>query len=76
MIKIKKTSLYFREVSSYTDVRSEVREFLASLLKFIDTKDFNTYIMADGFNMTLAKGTFMYRKDDLIKDCAVVIAGN
>ena len=63
---------FFRNVFSYEDMRSALLKLLDLLIEFMDSIDSQTYILAGGFNILTPKETLI----DLLKDCAVVIAGN
>ena len=60
---------------SYIEVQEEVLRLLISSIEFAKTQDFITYIKDDGFNMHIAIEQLTARKTDLMKECAVVIAG-
>lgn len=60
---------------SYNEVQEEVLRLLISSIEFAKTQDFITYIKNEGFNMQIAIEQLTARKRDLMKECAVVIAG-
>lgn len=66
----------FRNVFSYEDIRSKVVDFLDSLVEFLETEDFKTYILPDEFTISTAKETLTARRKDLLRDSVVVIAGD
>ena len=68
--------LFFRNECSYEDIRSAVVDFLDSLIEFLETEDFKTFILPGGFKMSTAKETLSARRKDLLRDSVVVIAGN
>lgn len=65
----------YSEMFSYNEVQKEVLMLLISSIEFAKTQDFITYIKNDGFNMQYAIEQLTERKTDLMKECAVVIAG-
>ena len=64
-----------RDIFSYDEVREEVLKLTTSLIQFAGSSDFITYIRDDGCDMQEAHEQLRARKCDLMKDCAVVIAG-
>lgn len=56
-------------------MRFALLELLDLLIEFMDSTESQTYILAGGYNMLTPKETLLARKEDLLKDCAVVIAG-
>ena len=68
--------ILFRNVFSYEDIRSKVVDFLDSLVEFLETEDFKTYILPDEFTISTAKETLTARRKDLLRDSVVIIAGD
>lgn len=66
----------FRNVFSYEDIRSKVVDFLDSLIEFLETEDFKTYILPDEFTISTTKETLTARRKDLLRDSVVIIAGD
>lgn len=61
---------------SYEDIRSAVVDFLDSLIEFLETEDFKTFILPGEFKMSTAKKTLSEGREDLLRDSVVVIAGD
>ena len=57
-------------------MRSALVDFLDSLIEFLETEDFKTYILPNEFMMSTAKETLTARRKNLLRDSVVVIAGD
>ena len=67
---------FLRDVFSYEEIRSAVVDILDSLIEFLETEDFKTYILQDESTISTAKETLTARRKELLRDSFVVIAGD
>ena len=65
----------YSEMFSYKEVQEEVLSLLITSIEFAKTQDFISYIKDEGLNMHSAIEQLTTRTKDLMKECAVVIAG-